>query len=47
MLHDAGFEIEAHSGVDKVNSEKRLQTSHEILARKMPAGEKRLDPFHL
>jgi SAM-dependent methyltransferase len=47
MLHDAGFEVEAHVGVDKINSEKRRQTSHDFLARKIPAGEARLDPFQL
>jgi SAM-dependent methyltransferase len=47
MLHDAGFEVEAHVGIDKINSEGRRQTSHDFLARKIPTGEARLDPFRL
>lgn len=45
MLHDEGFEICAHLARDKRNSEGRIQTSHDYLARKIPNGEQRLDPF--
>lgn len=47
MLHELGFEICVHFGVDKINSLGRRQTSHDIVARKLPPDEVRLDPFRL
>ena len=47
FLHSAGFEIEIHQATDKINSVGERQTSHAFMARKLPPGEKRLDPFKL
>ncbi|MBL8700141.1 MAG: methyltransferase domain-containing protein [Alphaproteobacteria bacterium] len=47
MLRELGFEICVHFAVDKTNSQGRLQTSHDFLVRKIPAGETRRDAFRL
>jgi SAM-dependent methyltransferase len=47
FLHAAQFEIEIHQAVDKTNSDGMRQTTHAFMARKIPAGEARVDPFKL
>ena len=47
MLHNLNFEICGHFVVDKINSQKRRQTSHDFLVRLIPENEENLDPFRL